>query len=187
MLERNADPGRTGYGQIGSVESQSERGTPSIRFGYRGGGGPLTGTSSPAPTPMSGAGREEKPCPEHQQSVCWWYRKYAPGDMVLEQLEREARDARKGLWADPHPVPPWAWRKRKKQTDDISWHWPFAFSLRHSQRDANRAPKSIRLGVADVTSSMGDKAAPSCAEARVLKLTSDTGLHDGRCSNQATA
>ena len=38
---------------------------------------------------------------------CWWYRKYAPGDTVLEGLEKEAREARKGLWVDPQPVPPW--------------------------------------------------------------------------------
>jgi micrococcal nuclease len=44
---------------------------------------------------------------------CWWYRKYAPVDSVLEGLENEAREARKGLWADPQPVPPWEWRKRK--------------------------------------------------------------------------
>jgi micrococcal nuclease len=44
---------------------------------------------------------------------CWWYRKYAPADTVLEGLEKDARDARKGLWADPQPVPPWEWRKRK--------------------------------------------------------------------------
>ena len=43
---------------------------------------------------------------------CWWYRKYAPGDTVLEGLEKEAREAKKGLWADPQPVPPWEWRKR---------------------------------------------------------------------------
>ena len=44
---------------------------------------------------------------------CWWYRKYAPGDTVLEGLETEAREARKGLWADPQPGPPWEWRKRR--------------------------------------------------------------------------
>ncbi len=38
---------------------------------------------------------------------CWWYRKYAPGDTELERLGKEARDAKKGLWADPQPVPPW--------------------------------------------------------------------------------
>ena len=39
----------------------------------------------------------------------WWYRKYAPGDTVLEGLETEARAARKGLWPDPQPVPSWEW------------------------------------------------------------------------------
>jgi len=43
---------------------------------------------------------------------CWWYRKYAPGDAVLERLEAEARESKKGLWVDPKPVPPWVWRKR---------------------------------------------------------------------------
>ncbi len=36
----------------------------------------------------------------------WWYRKYAPGETVLEGLERDAREGRKGLWADPQPVLP---------------------------------------------------------------------------------
>ncbi len=44
---------------------------------------------------------------------CWWYRKYAPLSTELEQLEKSAREAKKGLWADPQPVPPWEWRKRK--------------------------------------------------------------------------
>jgi micrococcal nuclease len=48
-----------------------------------------------------------------QEGWCWWYRKYAPGDTVLEDLEKEARGGRKGLWADPNPVPPWEWRKKK--------------------------------------------------------------------------
>ena len=45
---------------------------------------------------------------------CWWYRKYAPGDTKLEMLEAVAKAARRGLWADPHPVPPWEWRKRSR-------------------------------------------------------------------------
>jgi micrococcal nuclease len=48
-----------------------------------------------------------------KQGWCWWYRKYAPGDTLLEGLAHDAREARKGLWADPQPVPPWEWRKRR--------------------------------------------------------------------------
>jgi micrococcal nuclease len=48
-----------------------------------------------------------------KQGWCWWYRKYAPGDTLLEGLAHDTREARKGLWADPQPVPPWEWRKRR--------------------------------------------------------------------------
>ena len=46
---------------------------------------------------------------------CWWYRKYAPTDTVLEGLEKEARESKKGLWVGPTHVPPWEWRKRKQR------------------------------------------------------------------------
>jgi hypothetical protein len=39
-----------------------------------------------------------------KQGWCWWYRKYAPGDTVFEGLENDAREVKKGLWVDPHPV-----------------------------------------------------------------------------------
>jgi hypothetical protein len=32
-----------------------------------------------------------------KQGRCWWYRTYAPGDTVLEGLEKEAREGRKGV------------------------------------------------------------------------------------------
>ena len=47
-----------------------------------------------------------------KEGWCWWYRKYAPGDVELEKSESEARETQRGLWADPHPVPPWERRKR---------------------------------------------------------------------------
>jgi hypothetical protein len=28
--------------------------------------------------------------------------------------EVEAREAKRGLWADPNPVPPWEWRRRSR-------------------------------------------------------------------------
>ena len=43
--------------------------------------------------------------------LAWWYRRYAPRDSVLEALEFAARKARSGLWADPHALAPWQWRK----------------------------------------------------------------------------
>jgi endonuclease YncB( thermonuclease family) len=46
--------------------------------------------------------------------ACWWYRRYAPKDETLRQMEAEAREARRGLWANPKPVPPWEWRKGRR-------------------------------------------------------------------------
>ena len=43
--------------------------------------------------------------------LAWWYRKYAPNDRTLKALEAGARAAKRGLWADKDPVPPWEWRK----------------------------------------------------------------------------
>jgi endonuclease YncB( thermonuclease family) len=46
--------------------------------------------------------------------MAWWYRPYAPTDTTLAQLEAETRAAKRGLWADAHPVPPWEWRKGQR-------------------------------------------------------------------------
>jgi micrococcal nuclease len=40
----------------------------------------------------------------------WWVPKYARNDHELERLEQDARKAKRGLWADPNPVPPWEYR-----------------------------------------------------------------------------
>ena len=34
----------------------------------------------------------------------WWYRKYALGNAELERLEKDAREAKKGLWVDPASI-----------------------------------------------------------------------------------
>lgn len=44
----------------------------------------------------------------------WWYRYYAPDNRLLEVTEREAREARRGLWASSDPVPPWEWRRQQR-------------------------------------------------------------------------
>ena len=33
---------------------------------------------------------------------------------MLEALEKEARGAKKGLWVDPAPIPPWVYRKARR-------------------------------------------------------------------------
>ena len=48
-----------------------------------------------------------------KEGRCWWYRKYARKDAVLEGLEKEAWEAKRGLWTDPAPIPPWEWRIRQ--------------------------------------------------------------------------
>jgi endonuclease YncB( thermonuclease family) len=39
-----------------------------------------------------------------KEGWCWWFSKYVPKDTVLKQF-KEAKEAKKGLWADPNPVP----------------------------------------------------------------------------------
>jgi endonuclease YncB( thermonuclease family) len=36
-------------------------------------------------------------------------------DSTLQAIQEEARASRRGLWADPDPVAPWAWRESKKR------------------------------------------------------------------------
>jgi micrococcal nuclease len=45
--------------------------------------------------------------------LAWWYRQYSK-DESLGALEEEARQAKRGLWADPNPVPPWEVRHPKQ-------------------------------------------------------------------------
>ena len=47
--------------------------------------------------------------------LAWRYRQYPPEDETLKQLEQEARQAKRGLWVDPHAVAPWAGRGKRKR------------------------------------------------------------------------
>jgi len=44
-----------------------------------------------------------------RRGLAWVYRKYSD-DARLLALEAEAKAARRGLWADANPIPPWDWR-----------------------------------------------------------------------------
>ena len=45
--------------------------------------------------------------------LAWWYRQYSK-DASLGALEEEAQQAKRGLWADPNPLPPWELRHPKQ-------------------------------------------------------------------------
>lgn len=51
--------------------------------------------------------------------LAWHYKKYqgeqSQSDrMMYSKAESEARNAKRGLWNDPDPIPPWDYRKLKK-------------------------------------------------------------------------
>jgi micrococcal nuclease len=48
-----------------------------------------------------------------REGWCWWFQKYAPRDTAMAQLEQQAKQGKRGLWADPNPVPPWLYRRLK--------------------------------------------------------------------------
>jgi len=49
-----------------------------------------------------------------RRGMAWVYRQYAH-DLSLYAIEAEAKAARRGLWADPAPIPPWEWRHTKSK------------------------------------------------------------------------
>jgi endonuclease YncB( thermonuclease family) len=49
-----------------------------------------------------------------RDGFAWRYVQYdKPGE--LSAAENDAREHRRGLWADANPTPPWEWRKAKRQ------------------------------------------------------------------------
>ena len=47
-----------------------------------------------------------------QEGWAWHYVQYSK-DALLAKAEKEAREAKRGLWAGPNPIPPWEYRKGK--------------------------------------------------------------------------
>lgn len=47
-----------------------------------------------------------------RRGMAWAYQKYLT-DQSIDELEKEARSKKIGLWADPNPIPPWDFRHPK--------------------------------------------------------------------------
>jgi len=54
-----------------------------------------------------------------RSGMAWWYRDYAHEQTAdarkrYGQTEASAIQGKQGLWSDPHAVPPWEWRKLRR-------------------------------------------------------------------------
>ena len=47
-----------------------------------------------------------------ERGLAWYYEQYAPNETEYARLERQARNASRGLWSLANPIPPWEWRDR---------------------------------------------------------------------------
>ncbi len=52
-----------------------------------------------------------------ERGMAWHYKRYAIEQRVADRAayaaaEKAAQAARKGIWSDPQPIPPWEWRRR---------------------------------------------------------------------------
>lgn len=55
-----------------------------------------------------------------EAGLAWWYKRYAPKSYLLQKLEINAKAQKKGLWIKDGAVPPWEFRKLKKNTNNTS-------------------------------------------------------------------
>lgn len=47
-----------------------------------------------------------------RDGLAWHYERYAPEATEYARLQRQARNANRGLWSSAGPTPPWDWRDR---------------------------------------------------------------------------
>jgi len=80
-------------------------------------------------------------CELVREGHAWVYRRFTD-DAVLMQLEDDAREARRGLWALPASdrMPPWEWRQRGKEARDdqrlrVQTAQPFECGLKRECRE----------------------------------------------------
>lgn len=66
-----------------------------------------------------------------REGVAWFYPRYCRSQPLcgeLELLEQQARKARRGLWRDNNPVPPWDWKREQRMNEPkktLKWYYRF--------------------------------------------------------------
>lgn len=67
-----------------------------------------------------------------RRGMAWVFDRYA-ADRTLYAIQDEARAARRGLWSDAAPVPPWEWRaQRRREAPSRVSNVLRAMTLRHT-------------------------------------------------------
>jgi micrococcal nuclease len=79
----------------------------------------------------------------------WRFRRYST-DPTLTRLEAEARGARRGLWSDPAPVPPWEHR-RGRRLDAVPERRREPGRASHEARVCVWAARTLRSGKSNTT------------------------------------
>ena len=54
-----------------------------------------------------------------RDGLAWHSDRYAPNETELARLERQARNANRGLWSRNDPVPPWNWRDGVRSSSSL--------------------------------------------------------------------
>ena len=49
-----------------------------------------------------------------EAGLAWHYVMFAKGNTLMAKAEAEARAAKRGLWQEPNPIPPWEFRKNSR-------------------------------------------------------------------------
>jgi micrococcal nuclease len=81
-----------------------------------------------------------------RRGLAWVYARYCkrPVCEKWRQLEAEAWAKKRGLWADPNPVPPWEFRRQKKKVRDLDGR--VLFLREQSAHDGIRLQRRRHLG-----------------------------------------
>ncbi len=53
-----------------------------------------------------------------KNGLAWHFKKYS-NNKDYAALENQVRAKKIGIWSDPHPIPPWEWRKAKKNSKSL--------------------------------------------------------------------
>lgn len=83
------------------------------------------------------------------EGFAWHYVKYAPNDEGLAGAEKDARAAKRGLWADAAPVAPWDFRKPPARAEVAGMVWINGGGERYHRPNCRHLDASARAVTSD--------------------------------------